>query len=130
MPDSSIMNTFLTLTGAVLGLAIILFITKKAVNKSKSIGNHLELKVISKVQLHSKTFIYTVKAGTRTLLIGASDHAITTLADLSPQIKQNQHPSPSSDNQAAQAVPKNKSQIEDALSFRSFIMSGMKKREN
>ena len=87
MPDATIIKTFLTLSSVVALLAVILFVIKKYSKKNKENINTLDLKVISRTTLQPKTHVYIVKAGLKTLLLGVSDHNISTLADLSENIE-------------------------------------------
>ena len=82
MPEGSIIETFITLSAAVALLGIILLVVKKYGNKMNSGNSQIDLKVLAKLPLPPKNNIYLVKAGNKTLLIGANDKSITTLAEL------------------------------------------------
>ncbi len=132
MPDASLMKAFATLAGVVGFLGLILFVLKKVIKKNKKIENQIDLQIISKISLQPKSHIYLIKAGEQTLLVGATDHNINTLADLSP----NERPIPSftSETKRPSRIQTPQAELtqdlENSLSFGSFIKSAFKRSVN
>jgi flagellar biogenesis protein FliO len=111
-----------------------LFFLKKLAVKAKKVPGSPELLVLSKTNLGPKSGIYLVRAGSRTLLIGSTDHNINTLADLTPGANPapiaQQQPGISSNvksRPAPQGIPQKGKNIEDPFSFRNFLLSNFKK---
>ncbi|MCX6155808.1 MAG: flagellar biosynthetic protein FliO [Candidatus Kapabacteria bacterium] len=77
-------KAFLTLIISVAAIAGLLYAIKKFAKKARKTENSIELSVISKISLNSKSHIYAVKAGHKTLLIGATDHNINILSEINP----------------------------------------------
>jgi flagellar biosynthetic protein FliO len=136
MPDSALYKTFFTLLIAVGGLGGILFLLKRFATRGRSNDSSVDLKVISKLTLQPKNSIFVVKAGERTLLLGASDRNISTLADLTDgksgktsdedhDIALNKHLNPSQLQALARKQPKPKS---EDLSFATFLKSTLGKQ--
>lgn len=128
------MKAFLTLAGVVTLLALLLFFLKKLTVKAKKIPGSPELKVLSKTNLGPKSGIYLVRVGSRTLLIGSTDHNINTLADLTPGAIPASPAQPSAGravNVKPQPIPQGIEQkaknMEDPFSFRNFLLSNFKK---
>lgn len=80
--ESSILNTFLTLSAVVGLFGFILFLLKKYQKKRNPFGKGNFIQVLGRTSLQPKTSIFLVQAGSRTLLIGVTDSNINTLADL------------------------------------------------
>jgi flagellar biosynthetic protein FliO len=132
--DAGIMKAFLTLAGVVTLLALILYFLKKLTVKAKKIPGSPELKVLSKTNLGPKSGIYLVRVGSRTLLIGSTDHNINTLAELTPGVSQaapsNQQSARALNTKAQpvpQGIPRDGKNMEDPFSFRNFLLSNFKK---
>jgi flagellar biogenesis protein FliO len=83
--DATLLRAFFTLICCVAGLGALLFFVKKYVGRSKQKLQSLNLEIISRVSLQQKNHLYVVRAGTKTLLIGVSDHSVSTLADLTEE---------------------------------------------
>lgn len=121
MPENAIIETFLTLLAAVAVLGIILYFVKKYGNKINSDSNQIELKILAKMPIPPKNNLYVVRAGNKTLLIGASDKSISTLSELEDN----------SSNKKIKSTPKIDSKSIDSpiddLSFANFLKSTLKK---
>lgn len=78
-----ILQAFLTLSLIVLALGGVLLLVKKFVKKTKSVKGSFGIQVVSKTALSPKNSLFVIKVEDKTLLIGATDHNITTLKDLS-----------------------------------------------
>ena len=117
---------------AFLGITLIL-IKKYALKSKKNKSQGFDLNVISRLSLHQKNHLFVVKAGQKTLLLGATDHNINILSDLSevrtkPELSST-FPSVNADRALTQPEQKqiiNKKQA-DALSFKSFLRSTLSK---
>lgn len=136
MIENTIIKAFLILAASVLGIWVLFYFLKKITGKYRNINNPIGLQVISKVTIHPKTHLFVVKAGSKFLLIGASDHSISTLADLTEEYNS----AKSSDinktlqqdtkqNKLMKAANTGASTIssDNPLSFRSFIRSNLKR---
>jgi flagellar biogenesis protein FliO len=142
MMDDSLLHSFLSLVGLVAVLGIALYLVKRYAKKAKKKANSIELELISKLPVQPKTNLFIIKAGPKTLLIGASDHNITTLADLTEdkqykipaatitksQLADLQKTKISKAYQPVQAEKKEEIQPEtNPLSFKNFLRSSLKK---
>lgn len=123
MNESAIIETFITLAGAVAVLGLILFFVKKYTVKSRDESNAVELKILAKMPLPPKNNLYVIKAAGKTLLIGASEKSISTLSELDSDGKTIQS--------SAKSFKKSEKMLEqseeDALTFSSFLKSTLKK---
>lgn len=82
MIEESILNAFLSLMGIILLLGGVLFALKKVAKNKPKNKNSIDLEIMSKLAINAKTHLFVVKAGEKTLLIGTSDHNVTTLSEL------------------------------------------------
>ncbi len=132
--DDTMIKAFFTLGISVAVIALILFFVKKMVIKKNLSSSGIELKVISRITLQPKTHLYIVKADEKTLLIGANDHAINLVSDLTDDptfggavdIRENNDLRKELARQAKEEE-KIKFEMEKNLSFGSFLMSAFKK---
>ncbi|MFP4526927.1 MAG: FliO/MopB family protein [Candidatus Kapaibacterium sp.] len=88
MPEAALLKTFFTLLIAVAALGGLLFIVKKISRRSASARDNVGLEVVSRLNLQQKSQLFVVKAAGRTLLIGATDRSINTLADLTDESRE------------------------------------------
>jgi flagellar biogenesis protein FliO len=123
MNESAIIETFITLAGAVAVLGLILFFIKKYTAKSRDESNAVELKILAKMPLPPKNNLYVIKAAGKTLLIGASEKSISTLSELDSDGK-NIHSTTKSIKKPEKLIEQSE---EDALTFSSFLKSTLKK---
>ena len=134
MPDSSLINTFLAMMAMVAIFGGILLFVKKIVLKGKNSKNTSIVQVISKTVIQPKTSIYTIRAGSRTLLVGVTDHNITTLADLTEDSEQTSAGATSKSNfqnNLQNSAMKQKMQNpSNELSFASFLKNTFKRSTN
>ncbi|MBS1538087.1 MAG: flagellar biosynthetic protein FliO [Bacteroidetes bacterium] len=117
MIDETLLRAFLTLLLCVAALGVVLFIVKRYSSKIAPQRTSLDLKAIGRLPLH-KGAVYAIQVGNRTLLIGATEHSINLLTDITED--------------QTQVLP-NTSHIDDthsiaiepssSLSFGSFIQS-------
>jgi flagellar biogenesis protein FliO len=129
MIDENLLHAFLTLMLCVAGLGIVLFIVKRYSAKIAPHKQTVDMKILGRLPLQ-KANIYTIQAGERTLIIGTTDHSITTLADItSPASATSSLPAPSVSAQPS----KDNSTIDptaDNLSFAAFLQSISHRRKN
>lgn len=131
MPEGSIIETFITLSAAVALLGIILLIVKKYGNKMNSGNTQIDLKVLAKFPLPPKNNIYLVKAGNKTLLIGANDKSITTLAELDEnQLDDSNLLKNASLSQKFKNDNISNEDISNPLSFSAFLKNTISKKSN
>lgn len=145
MPEESILKAFLTLGVVVAALGIVLYVIKKYASKAKKATGGMNIQVVSKISLQPKTHLFIVNAGKKTLLLGATDHGVNTLADLTDnpdpagaiELAQKDIQQTAGDtitngfkvNHLKKAAPV--ANIEsDSLSFSSFLKSTFKKQTN
>ena len=117
MIDETLLRAFLTLLLCVAGLGVVLFIVKRYSSKIAPQRTTLELKAIGRLPLH-KGAVYAIQVGGRTLLIGATEHSINLLTDITEdqiQVLSNAHPV--EDEHSIVVEPS------ASLSFGSFIQS-------
>jgi flagellar biosynthetic protein FliO len=80
--NEPILQAFLSMGLVVLALiAILYFLKKMAKNKNSKIHGS-DLHVVSRVSIMPKSHLFVVKAEDKTLLLGATDHQISLIADL------------------------------------------------
>lgn len=116
MIDETLLRTFLTLLLCVAGLGIVLVFVKRYSSKIAPQRQSIELKAVGRLPLQ-KGAVYAIQAGGRTLLLGATDHSINLIADITsdqPQIPT----SPSLEHSSV--LP---AEVSDSLSFGSFLQS-------
>jgi flagellar biogenesis protein FliO len=83
--DAGLLKAFFSIVTVVALFGAILFALKKFLKRRTIGGSDVDLKVVSKVALHQKSFLCVVKAGMRTLLVGVSDNNVSLIADLSDE---------------------------------------------
>ena len=127
-------NTFFSLILVVAALGVVLFIVKRYALKAKRMKpDGMGLEVVSRIALQPKTHIYIVKAGKKKLLIGANEHSINTLADLTEYKTTQTLAKMQKGIPAKEAVRKFKQQStkpqpdENSLSFRNFLNQAFRK---
>lgn len=80
--NEPILQAFLSLSVVVGLLIAVMFIIKRLVKNRNSKSNSLDLQIISKASIMPKSHLFVVKAENKTLLVGATDHNISLIADL------------------------------------------------
>lgn len=123
MIDDTLLRTFFTLLLCVAGLGAVLFFVKRYSSKITPQRQMLDLKAIGRVSIH-KGAVYAIQAGSKTLLIGATDHSINLIADISSE--QSPLTPPSSLEHSVVLPP----ETSDSLSFSSFLQSISTKGKN
>lgn len=143
MPDISIINVALSFGLVALCLAAIVFVIKKF-SKSASKDNHsIDLEILSRKSLSPKSHIFVIKAGHKTLLIGAAEQNISTLADLTfdnvpnPQLLPAYQQTLKQNTQQNQVIKKSNNNLVrtvnnidydgDDTSFKAFLKSRFKR---
>lgn len=129
MFEDSMIKAFLTLAGSVGIIALLFYILKKYAKKVKNTKNAVELEVLSRINLSPKSHLYVVKAGSKTLLLGATDSNVSILSDLNDKNSSDDFDFSGADSEelkrfAANAKPAGKS--DDSLSFSAFLKSAFK----
>ncbi len=146
--DESIIQAFLTLGIIVLFFVGILFFLKRLVkNRNNKSGNY-GIEIVSKASIMPKSHIFVIKAEEKTLLIGATDHNISLIADLSAKEEEIKSIRPVKDTKSlalrsnTAKVPRHepetlkqpinnrmtsKKDLDKALSFSSFLKSAFKR---
>lgn len=127
-------KAFFTLGIAVAVIAMVLYLVKRIVIKKNITTNGVELKVLSRISLQPKTHLFLVKADEKTLLIGATDHNVNLISDLTEDPTFNDTIS-LEDNRtlrhdlAKQMQTEEKAilDLEQNLSFSAFLKSAFKK---
>jgi flagellar biogenesis protein FliO len=110
-----------------------LYLKKFAGRAKKSKVGGPDMQVLSRISLQPKAHLFVVKVGSKTLLLGATDHNINTLSELSDSQKQlsspkNAFPKASGDSYTKSKAPITKAKPTDALSFKSFLASTLTKQ--
>jgi len=117
MIDETLLRAFLTLLLCVAGLAVVLFIVKRYSSKISPQRSTLELKAIGRLPLH-KGAVYAIQVENRTLHIGATEHSINLITDITNEQSPILPPIPQSEDTHSLAIDPTTS-----LSFGSFIQS-------
>jgi len=96
MLEPALLKAFFTLMlcVAVMGGALVLL--KRYAKKKTAVTGGIDLQVISRQALQPKVSVFVVKAGDKTLVLGVTEHNVTTLADITEdqpqQVLKNIHP--------------------------------------
>lgn len=77
-----IYNAFLTMTISISVIIFILLALKKYSLKVRTLNNDLDMKIIAKLNLPPKSFLYIIQAGNKKILLGVAEKSITKLAEL------------------------------------------------
>ncbi len=118
MIDETLLRTFLTLLLCVAGLGVVLFFVKRYSSKIAPQRQMFDLKAVGRVSIH-KGAVYAIQAGSKTLLIGATDHSINLIADISSEQSLTPTAPPSSLEHSVVLPP----ETSDSLSFSAFLQS-------
>lgn len=129
--DSSILNSLLILSACVILLFGVSNYLKKVNKKNLTNLGDYEGKILSRIPLMKNTFLYIVKIGSRTFLIGASDKSISLISELSSNQIDNsslEYPNQSYTNatKKVQTIEEVHNNTND-LSFRAFLKSAFSK---
>lgn len=130
--DSSLLNSLLILSACVVILFGISNYLKRINKKNSANLGDYEGKVLSRIPLMKNTFLYIVKIGNRTFLLGASDKSVSLISELKPNqpdLGTVDFPNPSySTTKKVQTIEEvqNNNNPND-LSFRSFLKSAFSK---
>ncbi len=130
MNQSIDLNNYLTFI-AISGLIIfmLLLIRKILLKKKLNHNNGIELKIINRLNLHSKANLFLVNVCGKTLLIGVSDNHISTLADLTDtSVSLKNIKAKNSLNHTGNSSQENEKKP-DPLSFKNFILSELKREK-
>ncbi len=130
--DSSILNSLLILSACVIVLFGISNYLKK-INK-KNLGNlgDYEGKILSRIPLMKNSFLYIVKIGNRTFLLGASDKSVSLISELKPnqsEVGAAEFPNHSyaTTTKKVQTIEEVQNNNPNDLSFRAFLKSAFSK---
>jgi flagellar biosynthetic protein FliO len=141
MFDDSIFSAFISLILIVAALGGFLYIFKRFVKKHRRNNNQVNLEVISRVSLTPKNQLFVVKVEGKTLLIGATDQNLNTLAELGDEqnkdilelsTKANNSPLAKYKTPVKAQAPKKLPEFhgDDSLSFSSFLKQTFRKQTN
>jgi flagellar biosynthetic protein FliO len=141
MLDNSILSAFISLALIVAALGFFLFLLKKYIKKHRKNSNQINLDIISRVSLSPKNHLFVVKVEGKTLLIGATDQNMNTLAELGDDSNRDilEISSKSDNSIQTKFKPTKKLQNsnklaelhgDDSLSFSSFLKQTFGKQSN
>lgn len=151
--EEPILQAFFSMGIVVIALLLILFFLKKYTKKRKINAGELGIEIVSKTSILPKSHLFVIKAENRTLLIGAGDAGVSLIADLTEEqtnarlvrTTSDQYKLPTSVNSIAmarqaqkqeadltkvkklQSKPKTRKELEQSLSFGSFLKSAFKR---
>lgn len=151
--EEPILQAFFSMGIVVIALLLILYFLKKYTKKRKINAGELGIEIVSKTSILPKSHLFVIKAENRTLLIGAGDAGVSLIADLteeqanvrSTRTSSDQYKLPTSVNSIAMArqaqkqeadltkvkrmpsKPKTRKELEQSLSFGSFLKSAFKR---
>ena len=83
--EAGFLKAFFSIVAVVAMFGAILFVLKKYLKRRTAASGDVDMKVISKVALHQKSFLCVVKVGMRTLLVGVSDNNVSLISDVSDE---------------------------------------------
>lgn len=83
--EAGFLKAFFSIVAVVAMFGAILFVLKKYLKRRTAASGDVDMKVISKVALHQKSFLCVVKVGMRTLLVGVSDNNVSLISDISDE---------------------------------------------
>lgn len=126
MFEDPIIKAFVTMGGS-LAVIIVLFIyIKKYAGRLGKSANGIDLKVVAKIALPPKGYLYVVEAENKKILIGVTDKSITKIADLTEEniiSDRNQRVHQAFENVDIDSIIPQMSQFKSSLSFGSFVKS-------
>lgn len=130
--DSSILNSLLILSACVIVLFGISNYLKKINRKNSGKLGDYEGKILSRIPLMKNTFLYIVKIGNRTFLLGASDKSVSLISELKPnqsEVGLEEFPNHSYATTAkkVQTIEEVQNNNPNDLSFRAFLKSAFSK---
>jgi len=126
MFEDPIIKAFVTMGGS-LAVIIVLFIyIKKYAGRFGKSANGIDLKVVAKIALPPKGFLYVVEAENKKILIGVTDKSITKIADLTEEniiSDRQKNVQQAFENVDIDNIIPQMSQFKSSLSFGSFVKS-------
>ncbi len=130
--DSGILNSLLILSACVIVLFGISNYLKKVNRKNSNNLGEYEGKILSRIPLMKNTFLYIIKIGSRTFLLGASDKSVSLISELKPNqtdIGSTEFPNSSYANMTkkVQTIEELQQNNPKDLSFRAFLKSAFSK---
>jgi flagellar biosynthetic protein FliO len=125
--NGTIIKAFLILASSVGIIALMFYFLKRFTMKIKDPAGTLNMKIISRLHLGSKSNLYIVNSGQKTLLIGVTDHNISTLADLTDEDKNISQITTGFTRKSNISSSQTQLPVEESLSFKSFLKSSIKK---
>lgn len=108
--DAGFLKAFFSIVAVVAMFGAILFALKKYLKRRTAASGDIDIKVVSKVALHQKSFLCVVKVGMRTLLVGVSDNNVSLISDVSDEFYE------------PDSIPQNPSQADLESIARSAIL--------
>ncbi|MGB9771149.1 MAG: flagellar biosynthetic protein FliO [Candidatus Kapaibacteriota bacterium] len=101
---------------------------KKTLNLRRNLALGVNFKIVSKLPLSNKSFLYIIQIGKNYILIGASENNITAIADLTKIFQSNNLAStPSLNIQKNFETPQTNN---EDISFKNFIKETFRKSKN
>jgi flagellar protein FliO/FliZ len=86
MLEPNLLKAFLTLMACAAVMGGILIVLKRYAKKKTMVTGGVELHVIARQALQPKAGVFIVKAGDKTLVLGVTEHNVTTLADITEPV--------------------------------------------
>jgi len=151
--EEPILQAFFSMGIVVIALLLILYFLKKYTKKRKMNAGELGIEILSKTSILPKSHLFVIRAENRTLLLGAGDAGVSLIADLTEEqanvrsirTASDQYKLPTSVNSIAMArqaqkqeanltkvkkipnKPRTRKELEQSLSFGSFLKSAFKR---
>lgn len=129
MPNTELIQSLVVVIAFLLAVFFLSSYLKRAVANKKVSNLGLEFKIISKLPLSNKSFLYIVQIGSYFLLVGASENNISAIADLT-KVFQNSSHRYSLPDLPLQNKENGGSDITSDFSFLNFLKETFKKSKN
>lgn len=135
MIDQSLVGSFVYIAIFIIAMLSFLFFFKKMLYKKNSKTEYTSLKIISKLPLSSKNFLYIIQVNNKILLLGATEQNIRLLADLTSSAQSNSHKLLNEKKQNSNKIEQPKSSLsqkfdENSTSFSTFLKQAFKRSTN
>ncbi len=129
MQNPELIQSLIVIGGFLVAVFMLSFFLKRIVISKKIQQLGLDFKIVTKLPLSNKSFLYIVQIGNHYLLVGASDNHISAIADLTKAFNSlNSRLVKSSNNPHHNEISSGLSTTD--FSFRNFLKETFRKSKN
>lgn len=130
MPNTELIQSLAIVVGFLVVVFFISTYLKRTIANRKISTLGIDFKIISKLPLSNKSFLYIIKIGNHFLLIGTSDNNISAIADLTKVFQANEIRSSGSSNiNISNNLTASQVNTND-ISFKNFLKETFRKSKN